>query len=148
MPVDLMFLLGTAAFTFGMSLAAYRWFAVHNGWPMGEWQAHRPGLPIAIGLFCMLFAVLFALARGGSTVLVLPLLGALCALTWIALARVGAQISLLFAPASVIALLVYWIAAASAVADNGADRGQSPRAAEPGEARIIEAQPQPTEPTR
>ena len=111
MPVDLMFVLATAAFAFGLSLSTYRWFAVHNGWPMGEWQAHRPGLPIAIGLFAMLFAVLFALARGGGTLVVLPLLGVLSALTWTALFRVGAQAALLFAPIAVIALLVTWITA-------------------------------------
>ena len=38
MPVDTMFWLATAAFAWGLSLASYRWFAVHNGWPMGEWQ--------------------------------------------------------------------------------------------------------------
>jgi hypothetical protein len=116
MPVDLMFVLATAAFAFGLSLATYRWFAVQNGWPMGEWQAHRPGLPMAIGLFAMLFAILFALARADSTMVVLPLLGVLCALTWTALTRVGAQSALLLAPASVIALLVCWIAAANSLA--------------------------------
>ena len=98
MPVDPMFVLATAAFALGLSLASYRWFAVHNGWPMGEWQAHRPGLPIAIGLFCVLLALMFAMARGGATMLILPLLGVLCALTWTSLLRVGAQSSLLLAP--------------------------------------------------
>ncbi len=117
MPVDYMFILATAAFAFGLSLATYRWFAVHNSWPMGEWQAHRPGLPIAIGAFAILFAMLFALARGGATVLILPLLGVLCALTWTALTRVGAQSSLLFAPAAVIGLLTLWFLAASSMTD-------------------------------
>ncbi len=115
MPVDPMFLLATAAFAWGLSLATYRWFAVHNGWPMGEWQAHRPGLPIAIGLFAILFAVLFAMARGGATMFILPLFGALCAIAWTALTRVGAQSALLLAPAAVVALLGVWIVAASTV---------------------------------
>lgn len=113
MDVDYMFILATAAFAFGLSLATYRWFALHNGWPMGEWQAHRPGLPIAIGIFAMVFAMLFALARGGSTILILPILGILCALTWTAITRVGAQCALLFAPASMIGLLTLWYMAAS-----------------------------------
>jgi hypothetical protein len=113
MPVDPMFWLATAAFAWGLSLASYRWFAVHNGWPMGEWQAHRPGLPIAIGLLAVVFAMFFALARGGETVLVLPLFGLVCALGWTALTRVAAQSALLLAPAAVIALLAIWMAAAA-----------------------------------
>ena len=115
MPVDPMFVLATAAFALGLSLATYRWFAVHNGWPMGEWQAHRPGLPIAIGLFCVLLALLFAMARGGATMLILPLLGVLCALTWTSLFRVGAQSALLLAPLALVGLLAMWYAAASSV---------------------------------
>ena len=115
MPVDPMFWLATAAFAWGLSLASYRWFAIYNDWPMGEWQAHRPGLPIAIGLFSVLFAMMFAFARGGTTALVLPLFGVVCALGWTALMRVGAQSALLFAPLSVIALFVFWILAASQV---------------------------------
>jgi hypothetical protein len=117
MPVDPMFWMATATFAWGLSLATYRWFALHNGWPMGEWQAHRPGLPIAIGLFSMLFAVLFAIARGGNTMFVMPLLGVMCALVWTAITRVGAQSALLLAPASVVALMVYWLLAASHVAE-------------------------------
>lgn len=121
MTVDPMFWLATAAFAWGLSLASYRWFAIYNGWPMGEWQAHRPGLPIAIGLFSILFAMLFATARGGSTVFVLPLFGFVCALGWTAVTRVAAQSSLLLAPLAVIALLVVWTTAASHVATvNGA----------------------------
>ena len=115
MPVDPMFWLATAAFAWGLSLASYRWFAVHNAWPMGEWQAHRPGLPIAIGLFAMLFALLFALARGGTTALVLPLFGVVCELGWTAITRVGAQSALLLAPLSVAALLGIWLSAATSL---------------------------------
>jgi len=113
--IDWMYWLAVAAFAWGLSLATYRWFAIHNGWPMGEWQAHRPGLPIAIGLFSVLFAVLFGIARGGTSVYFLPLLGAFGALLWTALTRVAAQSALLLAPISVIALLVLWMTAASHV---------------------------------
>lgn len=112
LPVDFMFMLATAAFAWGASLATYRWFANHNGWPMGEWQAHRPGLPIAIGLFAIALALLFALARGGSTVIILPLLGVLCALAWTSLTKVGAQSALLLAPFAMLALVLSWIGAA------------------------------------
>ena len=116
--VDPMFVLATAAFAFGLSLATYRWFAVHNGWPMGEWQSHRPGLPIALGFFCVLMAMLFAMFRGGATLLILPLLGVLCALTWTSLTRVGAQSALLLAPAALVGLLILWYAAASNIQVN------------------------------
>lgn len=119
MPVDPMFWLATAAFAWGLSLASYRWFAIYNGWPMGEWQAHRPGLPIAIGLVAIVFAVFFAMARGGETALVLPLFGAVCALAWTAVMRVAAQIALLLAPLAVLALLGVWISAASRIAVTG-----------------------------
>ena len=115
MPVDPMFVLATAAFALGLSLATYRWFAVHNGWPMGEWQAHRPGLPIAIGLFCVLLAMFFATYRGGATTLILPLLGVLCALTWTSLFRVGAQSALLLAPLALVGLLALWFSAATSL---------------------------------
>jgi len=111
--IDWMYWLAVAAFAWGLSLATYRWFAIHNGWPMGEWQAHRPGLPIAIGVFSVLFAMLFGIARGGTSVYFLPLLGAFGALVWTALTRVAAQSALLLAPISVIALLILWMTAAS-----------------------------------
>jgi hypothetical protein len=115
MPIDPMYWLAIAAFGWGLSLATYRWFAIHNGWPMGEWQAHRPGLPIAIGLFSILFAMLFGIARGGTSLVALPLLGLFCALAWTAITRVAAQSALLLAPIAVIALLVLWLSAASQV---------------------------------
>lgn len=115
MPVDLMFVLATAAFAWGVSLATYRWFAVQNEWPMGEWQAHRPVLPLTIGLVTVAMAVLFALARGDATVLVVPLLGLLCAWIWTAILKVGAQSALLLAPLAVVALMFAWMAAASSV---------------------------------
>jgi hypothetical protein len=113
MPIDWMFWLAVAAFAWGLSLAMYRWFAIHNGWPMGEWQAHRPGLPIAIGLFSVFFAMLFALARGGTSIYLLPVLGLVGALIWTAVTRVAAQSALLLAPISVVGLLVLWMTAAS-----------------------------------
>ncbi len=118
MPVDAMFVLATASFALGLSLATYRWFAVHNGWPMGEWQAHRPGLPIALGLFCVLLSMLFGMFRGGATALILPLLGILCALAWTSLTRVGSQSSLLLAPAALVLLLVLWYSAAANIQVN------------------------------
>jgi len=106
MALDLVFWLSVLAFGWGASLVTYRWFALINGWPMVEWQASRPGLPVTIGVVAIAFALLFALARGGTTGLVVPLLGVLLALAWTALLRVGAQSALLLAPAATVLLVL------------------------------------------
>lgn len=107
-PFDLMFVLATAAFAWGLSVMTYRWFAIHNGWPMGAWQSRLPSLPQAIGLAVIAVAVVFALARGWGTTLVLPLLGLLCAFGWMVLLKVGAQSALLLGPLAAILVLVGW----------------------------------------
>jgi hypothetical protein len=86
--------------------------------------------PIAVGLFAVLMAMLFALARGGATVVTLPFLGILCALAWISLTRVGAQASLLLAPAAVVGLVISWIFAAATVEFEGT-RTELPSTAQP-----------------
>lgn len=113
MLINMMFVAATLAFAFGLSVASYRWFARHNGWPMGEWQAHRPGLAVAVGVLCMVVAMLFALARGDATLLILPLLGGLIALAWTAIARVGSQVALILAPLCALLLIILWIAIAT-----------------------------------
>ena len=107
-PFDLMFVLATAAFAWGLSVVTYRWFAIHNGWPMGAWQAGLPVLPTAIGFAALAVAVVFALARGLGTTLVLPLLGLLCAFGWTALFKVGAQSALLLGPVAAALVLIGW----------------------------------------
>ena len=107
-PIDLMFVLATAAFAWGLSLATYRWFATHNTWPMGAWQAAQPALPKAIGLVVVAVAVVFALTRGLGTTVVLPLLGVVAGLGWTALLKVGAQSALLFGPAAAALVLIGW----------------------------------------
>ncbi|HRD74997.1 MAG TPA: hypothetical protein PK264_03520 [Hyphomicrobiaceae bacterium] len=109
MSVDLILWLAVAAFAWGLSLVTYRWFALINGWPMGDWQANRPGLPFALGVIAMTMALVFGLARGGGTGLIVPVLGALLALAWTAIFRVGAQASLLLAPLATLALVLSWI---------------------------------------
>jgi hypothetical protein len=113
MTVDPMFWLAIAAFAWGLSLATYRWFALYNGWPMGAWQAHRPGLPVGIGVLCVLLAMLFAYARGGETLVVIPLLGIVLAYGWTSLTRVAAQSALLLAPIATAVLVTIWVTAAS-----------------------------------
>ncbi len=107
-PFDLMFVLATAAFAWGLSVMTYRWLAIRNDWPMGVWQARMPTLPQAIGLAVVAVAVVFALARGVGTALVLPLLGLVCAFGWTALLKVGAQSALLLGPIAAVLVLIGW----------------------------------------
>jgi hypothetical protein len=107
-PFDLMFVLATAAFAWGLSVMTYRWFAIQNGWPMGAWQSSLPTLAQTIGFAALAVAVVFALARGMGTTLILPLLGIVCALAWTALLKVGAQSALLLGPLAAVLVLVGW----------------------------------------
>lgn len=107
-PLDFMFVLATAAFAWGLSVMTYRWFAIHNGWPMGAGHGRLPALPQAIGLAVITVAVVFALARGLGTTLVLPLVGVACAVAWTALLKVGAQSALLLGPAAAALALIGW----------------------------------------
>ncbi len=111
--VDAMFVLAIASFAWGLSLATYRWFAVQNGWTMGTWQFHWPILPRVIGLAAVVVAMLFALARGFDTAILVLLFGVLGAFCWTGLFRVGAQSALLLAPlAAAVVLFAWWLAGA------------------------------------
>ena len=110
MPVDLVFILATAAFGFGTSLATYRFFALRNGWPMGDWHRNRPGLPIAIGVVAAVWSFLIALGRGGESAWVIPLFGLIVAAVWTGLFKVGSQVSLLLAPVATVLLALTWVA--------------------------------------
>jgi hypothetical protein len=111
--VDTAFFFAVWALGFGLSLATYRSFARHHGWPMGVWQAHRGPLPVLIGVVCMLVAGLFALARiyGGHVTSgwAIPLFGVGWGIFWTGFFRVGAQSALLLGPAAAAILLVMWL---------------------------------------
>ncbi len=107
-PIDLMFALATAAFAWGLSLATYRWFAIHNGWTMGAWQQSMPALPRVIGVLVLAVATVFALSRGLGTAVALPLAGLLSAFAWTMLLKVGAQSALLLGPAAAAIVLIGW----------------------------------------
>jgi hypothetical protein len=105
-----MFVLAIAAFSWGLSLAAYRWVALQNAWPMGTWQAERPLLPQLIGLGAIAVALLSAFALGGATVFLLLLLGVIGAFVWMVLMKVSAQSALLLAPGAAALLIIGLIA--------------------------------------
>ena len=110
--IDLGFVLAVVAFGWGLSLATYRLLAKTYAWPMGFWQMARPALPVLIGAISILDAVLFALARAyGGYVLsaaAIPVFGVAWAIFWTGFLRVGAQSTLLLAPAAAVLLIIWW----------------------------------------
>ena len=65
--VDYLFLLAVGALGWGLSLATYRELAQRIGWPMGALQAERPAIPIGLGVFSLVAAIGFAMARGAAS---------------------------------------------------------------------------------
>jgi len=111
--IDLGFVLAVVAFGWGLSLATYRVFAKPYGWPMGSWHVARPGLPILVGVACMLLAVAFAGARAyvgyPLSASAIPVFGLAWAIFWTGFLRVGAQSALLLGPAAAVLLLMRWL---------------------------------------
>lgn len=101
-----MFVLAVAALAWGASLATYRWVALQNAWPLGNWQAEQPMLARLIGLAAVVVAVATVAASGGAMVLLVILLGLAGAIIWTVLLKVGAQSALVLAPADAVILLV------------------------------------------
>ena len=124
--IDVGFVLAVVAFGWGLSLATYRLFARHCGWPMGAWQQHRPGLPIVLGVLAVLLAMLFALARayGGHmlSAAAIPVFGLAWAVFWTGFLRVGAQSALLLAPAAGLLLMLRWLSRAAEASSADARR--------------------------
>lgn len=113
--VDSLFLLSIVAFGLGLSLLTYRLVALRCGWPMGVLHRDWPAVPILLGLFSLVVAIVFAAERapapGGW---VIAACGALLAVFWTGFLRVASQVSLLIAPPAAFALLVGWARAAFA----------------------------------
>lgn len=109
MPIDAVFFLATAACGFGLSLATYRFFALRNGWTMGDWHRHRPGLPMAIGVVAVVWSIMIALGRGGASLWTIPLFGVFCAAAWTGVLKVGSQVSLILAPVATVLLALAWM---------------------------------------
>jgi hypothetical protein len=111
--IDLGFVLAVVAFGLGLSLATYRLFARHYGWPMGSWHQHHPGLPILLGAVTILLATFFALARGLGghwlSAAAIPVFGVAWSIFWTGFLRVGAQSALLLAPAAGLLLILRWL---------------------------------------
>lgn len=105
-----MFVLAVAAFAWGLSLAAYRWVALNNAWPMGVWQAEWPLMPRLIGLGSAGVALISGAELGGVALPLVLLLGLVGTVAWMLVLKVGAQSALLLAPVAVALTLAGWLA--------------------------------------
>lgn len=106
---DSLFLLAIVAFGLGLSLLTYRQAALLFGWPMGMPHRDWPAVPILLGLFSLLPALVFAIEQSS------PLAGwgiigcgLLLAAFWTGFLRVGSQVSLFVAPLAAAALVALW----------------------------------------
>jgi len=109
MVFDILFLLAVVALGWGFALATYRLFAYRYAWPMGELQSDTPLVPVLLGLFAMVIAILFAAARSEHGGWWIVAAGLLWAFFWLGFMRVGSQISLFLAPLATLLLVLGWI---------------------------------------
>lgn len=109
---DILFYAAAGAFGWGLSLATYRLFALHYGWPMGELHVSRPVLPVILGLACLIVGFVFALRNrgeiGGWSIL---FAGLFLAVLWTGLLRVASQWSLFLAPLAAGLIVLGWVLA-------------------------------------
>jgi hypothetical protein len=111
MAINPLFFLATAAFGWGLSLATYRMVANHNGWPMGDPQAHHPLFVSLVGIVALITSFLFATHGQNGPVTVgwsIIGLGLLFALFWTGFLRVAAQTALFLAPLATFLLVLGW----------------------------------------
>ena len=110
---DILFFASAAAFGWGLSLATYRLFAMHYGWPMGDLHVNRPTLPVLLGLACLIVGFVFALQRGGELGgWAILFMGLVLSIVWTGILRVASQTSLFLAPAATVLVVVGWVLAA------------------------------------
>ena len=110
---DVLFFAAAAAFGWGLSLATYRIFALHYGWPMGDVHLNRPVLPVLLGLACLISGFVFALQRGGELGgWAILILGLVLSVVWTGILRVASQTSLFLAPAATAVVVLGWVLAA------------------------------------
>lgn len=124
---DFLFFAASLTFGWGLSLATYRLFALRNDWPMGELHREKPLVPILLGIFAVVIALLFAAARGGDAGgWWIVLAGLVWAVFWTGFMRVGSQVSLLLAPIATCLLCAAWISV-RVPPDLGVGTGYAPR---------------------
>ncbi|MGE0627402.1 MAG: hypothetical protein AB7O43_06210 [Hyphomicrobiaceae bacterium] len=110
MAFEILYLAAAGAFGWGLSLATYRMFALHYGWPMGELHLHRPALPVLVGLACLVVGFVFALQKGGELGgWMILFFGLILAILWTGVLRVASQSSLFLAPLCTAIIVLGWV---------------------------------------
>jgi hypothetical protein len=104
-----LYLLATAAFGWGFSLAIYRPIAMRSGWPMGMMQARHPLVVTLLGVAALVLSFLYIMSDPTQRWPILGL-GLLFALFWTGFLRVASQTSLFLAPIASLLLGVMWAA--------------------------------------
>jgi hypothetical protein len=104
-----LYLLATAAFGWGFSLAIYRPIALRSGWPMGIMQARHPLVVTLLGVAALVLSFLYIMSEPTQRWPILGL-GLLFALFWTGFLRVASQTSLLLAPIASLLLGIMWAA--------------------------------------
>ena len=107
MTINPLFLLATATFGWGFSLAIYRAVAGHFNWPMGALQKRHPLTVLLIGLATLVLTFMFIISDPSRRWPVL-VLGLLFALFWTGFLRVASQTALFLAPLAAILMGVLW----------------------------------------
>ena len=112
MAFEILYLAAAGAFGWGLSLATYRMFALHYGWPMGDLHQYRPAVPVVVGLVCLIVGFVFALQKGGEFGgWVILFSGLILAILWTGILRVASQTSLFLAPLATGLVVLGWILA-------------------------------------
>ncbi len=107
MTINPLFILATAAFGWGLSLAIYRAVAARFGWPSGSLQRQHPLAVMLIGVAVLVLTFLFILSDPARRWPIL-LLGLLFSLFWTGFLRVASQTALFLAPIAAILLGIVW----------------------------------------
>lgn len=111
---DVLFYAAAGAFGWGLSLATYRMFALHYGWPMGDLHLNMPALPVLLGLACLITGFVFALNnRGEMGGWVILFTGLALSVLWTGILRVASQSSLFLAPAATALVVLGWALSAT-----------------------------------
>lgn len=102
-----LYLLATATFGLGFSLAIYRPVASRVGWPMGVMQRRFPFIVMLLGLAALVMTFLFIMGDTAQRWPVL-LLGLLFALFWVGFMRVASQTALFLTPIAGLLFGMVW----------------------------------------
>lgn len=102
-----LYLLATATFGLGFSLAIYRPVALRFGWPMGVMQSRHALFVMLLGLLALILTFAFIIGDTPQRWPVL-VLGLLFALFWTGFLRVASQTALFLTPIAAFLFALTW----------------------------------------